>query len=353
MTNTTKTKAGRERGFRDLDSPDPVLQGLGLREAARKTPAGSPTIPIARTLAMHLNAAESKLTPGLGESELKKIDPKLVGLSVFANRHELSLNVSDIPFADLKESIRTKGQDTPVDICEAPPGSPTPYELTAGHRRHRVCLELDAETEGGFTLLALLHPGVRDEVTKVQRMWRENYLHTPPSPYELGVMLQRSLELKVFTSKTDAAEKLSLGNSSITRYLQLAELPSEVLHAIGDVRKISVRWAEGLAAALKVNKSALLAAAASLSAKRPTGPDAPDQVVRALISSTKVSKAKTSMREEAIKIKNKTVFRVARKNGMVQLKFPKGTDEALQDKVYLEMKNTAERYFAKLLEDNS
>ena len=46
---------------------------------------------------------------------LLKLDPKTIGTTRFANRHERSLNTQDAAFKHLKESIRANGQDTPID----------------------------------------------------------------------------------------------------------------------------------------------------------------------------------------------------------------------------------------------
>ena len=45
---------------------------------------------------------------------LLRLDPKTIGTTEFANRHELSLNSHDPKLGRLKQSIATHGQDTPV-----------------------------------------------------------------------------------------------------------------------------------------------------------------------------------------------------------------------------------------------
>ena len=48
-----------------------------------------------------------------------RLDPETIGLTEFANRHELSLSNKDETFKAFKENIRLHGQDTPVRVRPA------------------------------------------------------------------------------------------------------------------------------------------------------------------------------------------------------------------------------------------
>jgi len=77
---------------------------------------------------------------------LVKLDPELIGLTEFANRHELSLSSNDKMLQALKASIKANGQDTPVRVRPVT-GGELAYELIEGHRRHAAIRELNREND--------------------------------------------------------------------------------------------------------------------------------------------------------------------------------------------------------------
>ena len=273
---------------------------------------------------------------------LLRLDPKSIARTEFANRHELSLQMTDTSFAALKESIRTHGQDTPIRVRPAPPGAATPYELVEGHRRHAVCLALDAEIETGFPILVRLDAAARDSRDLVLKMYRENAERQDLSPYEYGRMFQSWLDAKVFKRQGELATAVNLVDSSVSNYLKIAELPAEVLAAFGDPRAIAVRWITDLARALKADATGVRAAARDILERQPR--PAPDVVYREL-SAFGVAEAKRSgsTREEAVKIKGKIAFSLARRGGRITVKFGKTVDRAVQQEVGDAIKEVAER----------
>ena len=158
-----------------------------------------------------------------GGMVLLRLDPKQIGRTEFANRHDLSLSSDDPDFRQLKASIKQHGQDTPVRVRPAGAVGALPYELVEGHRRHAACLELDAEQEGGFPILARLDAAAADTRDLVLKMYRENAERADLSPYEYGRMFQSWLSGKVFASQSELARPSPSSSPPRSRLPRLLE----------------------------------------------------------------------------------------------------------------------------------
>ena len=132
---------------------------------------------------------------------LLRLDPKSIGATKFANRHERSLNTKDASFKQLKDSIRTHGQDTPIRVRPAAAGSGKEYEIVEGHRRHAAILELDRDTEGGYPILARLDAKAAESKDLVLKMYRENAERADLSAYETGMMFTQWLAAGIFPTQ--------------------------------------------------------------------------------------------------------------------------------------------------------
>src|SRR5271163_3975159 len=191
---------------------------------------------------------------------LMRLDPESIGLTEFANRHELSLLSTDETFQSLKASIKAHGQDTPVRVRPASPGSKVAYELVEGHRRHAIIRQLNRENPGGMQILARLDAKAVEAKDLVLKMYRENAEREDLSAFETGTMFAQWLTAGICKTQRELAGLVALKENTVSQYLTISSLPLEVLAAFGDVRVISVRWATALAGAYKDHKSELLAA---------------------------------------------------------------------------------------------
>lgn len=269
---------------------------------------------------------------------LLRLDPKAIGTTAFANRHELSLDAKDAKFQRLKASIATYGQDTPVRVRPTLPGSPYSFELVEGHRRLAACLALDAERDGGFTILARVDGAAGDQRDLVLKMYRENAEREDLSPFEYGRMFRSWLDAAVFAKQGELAQAVALSDAAISQYLNIADLPAAVIVAFGDPRAISLRWTQELSRALKANRTAVLETAAQLATLDPK--PSPEQVLRALVEG---DKRPAASREEAVKIAGKVAFRIARRDGRLSLKFGKQVDRTVQRELTEEIKELVEK----------
>jgi ParB family chromosome partitioning protein len=275
-----------------------------------------------------------------------RLDPKRIRSTEFANRLDAGLSDADPEFRLLKEAIRSQGQLDPIRVRPAPTGSGFDYEIIYGHRRHAACLALDVETAGGFRILALLDAASVDRKRLALQMHAENDVREDLSPYEYGRMYRTWLEAGLFETQGELAAAVGRDDSPVSMYLQIAELPSEVLAAFVDPREISLRWAPQLMRALKDDREHVLSTARAVAALSPR--PAAAETLRALTAGRR-DRRDSASREEAVKIKGRIAFRVARRDGRVTLKFGAEIGRQLQKELVEEIKELTEKRLSQYL----
>ncbi len=259
-----------------------------------------------------------------------RIDPRKIRASAYANRHERSLAADDASLLALKLDIQRRGQLDPIRVRPLPqqagvapaagraPPEGIEYEIVYGHRRHAVCLSLNAETPAGFPVLALLDTDAAEAREHVLRMHSENFARSDLSPFEYGRMYASWLATKCFKSQDEIAAAVGLDQSMISTYVRIARLPAQVLAAFGDPRTISVRWSRDLAAALKEAEAQVLATAAEIAARDVT--PSPPAVLRELVEAARPSGRK-STKTETIKVGGKNLFKLTHSGDRLSLTF--------------------------------
>jgi ParB family transcriptional regulator, chromosome partitioning protein len=352
-------------GDRSALPEDPALRVLALRPRGE---AKDPTAPITypgRLAAQdqqglvgrlqqareETTAAQEKLEKEQAERErertdgllLLRLDPESIGLTEYANRHELSLLATDEKLKSLKASIKTNGQDTPVRVRPAAPGSARAYELVEGHRRHAVIRELNREIPGGLQILARLDAKAVEAKDLVLKMYRENADREDLSAYETGTMFAQWLATEICKTQRELAGLVGLKENTVSQYLTIASLPAEIVSAFGDVRLISVRWATALAGALKDHPTEALAQARKL-AKRTPRPEA-QAVYEALttLGSSKRAKRRGEKVSDTVMVNDKVLFKIALKDGRFTINPRQVEAEQLRD-LYEDLKAFADKW---------
>ena len=196
---------------------------------------------------------QQKLAEWVDAQPARRIDPALIDLSAYANRHESSYAGAD--WAEFKSALTaTNGNTQPILVRRKEDGR---FELVFGHRRTQGCREL------GLQVLAVIADNMSD-VDLFLAMEAENSCRKDLSPYEQGMHYKRALDAGLFPSYRSLAAALNRDHSIITRYKALVELPPHVLAAFPDRTQIQVRWAPLLADAVQKDPEAVHAAAAEL-----------------------------------------------------------------------------------------
>jgi ParB family chromosome partitioning protein len=274
-----------------------------------------------------------------------RLDPKRVRASDFANRHERSLDPADPAFVALKDDIRRRGQLDPIRVRPIAGRPDREYEIVYGHRRHAVALALDAETEGGFRVLALLDASAADARDHVLKMHSENFARSDLSPYEYGQMYASWLEAGCFATQGEIAAAVGLDQSVISTYVRIATLPEPVLAAFGDPRVIALRWARDLALALKTAETRVLAAGAEIAGR--VLPRDPAAVLRELVAAATPRREARAAKTETVKVRGKTLYTMGQRGDRLVLKFGSLVDKPLAAEARDELKEHLTRWLTK------
>ena len=244
---------------------------------------------------------KDKLTQFESSLLTKKIDPKLIRASKWANRFEDSF--SSQSFLDLKSEIDSSaGNIQPIKVrpIQGVPESDDPlepkYEIVFGHRRHRACLELN------LPVLALIDPV--SEMNLFIEMDRENRQRADLRPIEQGFMYKKALAEGLFPSMRKLCDSISVDQGNASRYIALANLPQEVIDAFEKPGDLQQLWASDLARAVSENADYVLDKARSIGQTTPRLPA--KKVYEALISKGNIDTSSTSQKfKEEIAIQGK------------------------------------------------
>ena len=203
-----------------------------------------------------LTSLRDKLSRFEGAMPVRKLDPKAIHASRWANRHEASFTTPE--FAGLKKDIETAGGNVQPILVRQRPDVPDQYELVFGHRRHRACLEL------GIPVLASIWEGALSDLELFAAMDRENRERANLSPYEQGHMYHRALEEGLFPSQRRLAEYLGVSHTWVRKALQLAQLPPAIVECFRSPIDITHRHADKITAALESDHRGVLKRAEKL-----------------------------------------------------------------------------------------
>lgn len=318
------------------DSPieDPVMGALKDRPARKvATPTGLPQTWVGQQTAKHNEGLQQRIERLEAERKSGQVvlmlDPKKVRATAFKNRLDDSLAASDEQLIELKDDIRANGMLEPIRV--RPAAGSDEYEIIVGHRRHAAALLLDAETEGGFRVSALLDARAADARQLVLQMHAENEVRKDLSAYEKGLQYRQWLNAGVFADQGQIAEAVRKSKATISRYLQVADLPAEVLAAFPRPTDIRIFWMQELLEALKAAPEAVLATAKRLGAlhARPAAEDVFKALIAAGAKKSGAAKKNRTTREEPVKIKGRVAFRSKRSPGRIafDLKLPLSATE--------------------------
>jgi len=213
------------------------------------------------------DALRNRLASFEGASPARRVDPKLIAPSRWANRHASSFE--EEAFEQLKADIGSAGGNVqaikirPISAHTAPPvgpsnpPAPTPqFEIVFGHRRHRACLEL------GLPVLAVIED--LSEQQLFVEMERENRARKDLSAWEQGAMYARALDQGLYPSNRQLAMAIGRDLGDVGKALALARLPDAVVAAFATPLDLQFRWAKLLSDAQQKDPEGLIARAKSI-----------------------------------------------------------------------------------------
>lgn len=339
------------------DIRDTVLAGLDARRHG--APSEAPTMRQPAYIASFGRQVNDGLKDKITRLESEraqgtvvlKLDPKRIAGSAYANRHQRSLDVSDPELAALIVDIRLRGQLEPIRVRPATMSADFEYEIVYGHRRHAACVALDAETESGFPVLALLDAKAADVRDHVLKMYQENAARKDLSAFETGSMFANWLTERIFANQSELAAAVSLEQGTVAKYLAIARLPEYIISAFGDPRVISLRWAESINAALRDRGEAVHHVAVELAGQ--TTRRKPEDILSALVGmAARSGKKGAAVKTETVKIRGRTLYKIAPRGNGMQITFGPQLDPKLAKAAQEEVKEALTRYLQKALKED-
>jgi len=167
--------------------------------------------------------------------------------------------------ADLLESFRAQGrQEVPAIVRRVDGDAAYDFEVICGARRHWTVSWLRAHDYPEFRFLVEPRELTDEEAFRVADL--ENRSRKDLSDYERASDYARAIERYYGGSQQRMVERLQVTNSWLSRYLELARLPPEVLAAFGSPHRIGISHAAQLAPLLRhpIRREEVLAQAVSL-----------------------------------------------------------------------------------------
>ena len=222
------------------DLPSFPEEGEPPKENARTR---FPTVPIAKAIEnQHRNAmAELKALEATIEQQkahglvIEEIDPALADPSPYWDRDRRFLE--DKSFAEFVDDMRRNGQQSPA-LLRPHPTDTGRFEVCFGHRRLFACKSL------GMRLRAVVR--TLSEAQMAGAAYSENAHREGVSTLEQSRALAKYVERGVFPTKQALADALNVSRSHVSNLTSYAEIPDQVLEALGDWRKCSFRDANNL-----------------------------------------------------------------------------------------------------------
>lgn len=152
-----------------------------------------------------------------------------------ASRYQPRLHFDETAMKELTDSIRVNGLIQPITVRQVEDH----YEIIAGERRWRACMDAGFETVPCY----ILSPGENQaaEMAMVENIQRENLTAVEEAKGYVQIMRQANL------TQEELAKRVGKSQSAIANKIRLLNLPQEVQEAVAD-RKLSERHARALLA---------------------------------------------------------------------------------------------------------
>ena len=211
-----------------------------------------------------LEASAIELERWNGAAPVQKLDARIVGPSLWANRHEGSF-IGNAWNQFKTEILSAGGNVQPIKVRGVRPANTLPfaYEIIFGHRRHRACLEL------GLPVSAVIVDATDQEL--FEQMDRENRARADLTIYEQGEMYRQALEQGLYLSLRKLSEALGVGLGNASESVAIAKLPAHLLDSFESRLDIQRRWAGPLVAVVQRNPEHVLAVVNTIAHERASG----------------------------------------------------------------------------------
>lgn len=241
------------------------------------------------------------------------VDPVRCRIWEGHNRDYAALN--ETTCADLIESLRAQGRQEVPAIVRRLTGAPDhDYEVVCGARRHWSVSWLRTHNYPEFGFLIEARELTDEEAFRLADL--ENRHRKDLSDYERAIDYARAIDRYYGGSQQRMVERLEVNKSWLSRYLELARLPPQVVASFGSPHIIGISHAAALAPLLRVPKTQerVMAAAADLAAEQSARAKRGElhlpamTVVRRLTAPAALKSARQSRRETVVRAEDGVIL---------------------------------------------
>ncbi|HME20341.1 MAG TPA: ParB/RepB/Spo0J family partition protein [Acetobacteraceae bacterium] len=195
------------------------------------------------------------------------VDPARCRIWEGHNRDYAAL--SEATCADLIESFKAEGRQNFPAIVRRVEGDPAhDWEVICGARRHWTASWMRARHQPDFRFLVEPRELTDEEAFRLADL--ENRSRRDLSDYERARDYARAVERYYGGSQQQMAERLEVSRSWLSRYLELARLPAEIVAAFASPQAIGISHAAILAPLLRADdqRDRIIAEAGRLAVER-------------------------------------------------------------------------------------
>jgi len=254
---------------------------LGALDEASPQPA-APTRMAIGVLAGRENRMAELASGAVVARAVEQVDPARCRLWSEHNRDYAKLD--EVRCADLIESFRAQGRQEVPAIVRRVRGVPDiDFEVICGARRHWTVSWLRAHNYTDFRFLVEVRDLTDEEAFRISDL--ENRAREDLSDVERARDYLKALGRHYGGSQKDMASRLNVSEAWLSRYLDLARLPAQLLAAFADAHELKIKHVTQLKPLLKPDdrERRVLAEAAAIAARKGEGAaPKPQDVIRRL-----------------------------------------------------------------------
>jgi ParB family chromosome partitioning protein len=269
---------------------------MGSLDAAAPQPE-TPTRSPVGILASRENRMAALASGAVVGRAIEQVDPARCRLWSEHNRDYDALD--EIRCADLIESFKAQGRQEVPAIVRRVRGVPDiDFEVICGARRHWTVSWLRAHNYTDFRFLVEVRDLTDEEAFRISDL--ENRAREDLSDIERARDYLRALDRYYGGSQKDMAERLEKSTAWLSRYLDLARLPAELVAAFADSHQLKIKHVTQLKPLLKPdNRAQRVLAEARVLAGEGKGLK-PQDVIRRLTAAADADKRSASPKKSGL-----------------------------------------------------
>lgn len=189
----------------------------------------------------HYVAGRNTMLADLADGSIRHQEQRLVDPAEcrpWPGNPRVSLLLNETNCADLIEAIRAEGRQQVPAIVRPIKEGPERYEIIAGVRRHFAISWLRNQNFAEYRFLVEVRDLSDEEAFRISDS--ENRGRRDISDYERAKSYLTGLSTFYQGNQARMAERLRVSSTTLSRLLNLARLPEEVIAAVADPRQLTV-----------------------------------------------------------------------------------------------------------------